>query len=277
MAQETDFRQDGIYVEKTTVSQLEDLFKFYKYNDYIYMPKWEYPPIYLQHIPSDFDKIENENQRNKLFLRLMIPLVLKVNNDIEAERYDFLSVKTYYEKNNDFTEKDKAYLEEKAKKYDVFTRLKGLRRYTYLMEMIDQKMDIVSPSILIALAAIETNWGTSSSLKKANSLYKEKTWYSEEGLPVEEDKDKSYKIKIYPNLYDSIYDFALKMNTSIDFESFRFNRALLKARDKYQSGRYLAGNMILASGLKNYAGILDYTITFYELTNIDEATLGFQD
>jgi len=32
--------------------------------------------------------------------------------------------------------------------------------------------------------------------------------------------------------------------------------------------------MYFDSNLQNYAGLLDYTITFYELTNIDEATLS---
>lgn len=33
--------------------------------------------------------------------------------------------------------------------------------------------------------------------------------------------------------------------------------------------------MLFDSNLKNFAGLLDYTITFYELTNFDEAELGF--
>lgn len=41
------------------------------------------------------------------------------------------------------------------------------------------------------------------------------------------------------------------------------------------SGRSLAHTMLFDSNLKNFAGLLDYTITFYELTNFDEAELGF--
>ncbi|MFV0625808.1 MAG: glucosaminidase domain-containing protein [Alphaproteobacteria bacterium] len=272
---EITFSEDGIYVTKISSQNLEKLFLKYHYKDYIYMPEWKYPPIFLKQIPDDFDKISDQNKRNNLFLRLMIPLVLKVNNEISEERYELLNILEYFEINKDFTEKNKKFLEEKAKKYDVFTRLQGLRRYQLLSERLNEKIDIVSPSILIALAAIETNWGTSESLKKANSLYKEKVWFSDEGLAVDDPTDKSYKIKIYKNLYDSIYDYALKMNSNKDYEDFRFNRQLLKKRDKEQNGRYLANNLMLASGLKNYAGLLDYTITFYELTNIDDVSLGF--
>ena len=269
------YESDGIYVQNISTKELETLFAQNAYPDYIYMPEWKYPPIFLEHMPYDFDKTSNENRRNNLFLRILIPLSLKVNDEILAERYELLSVNENFETKKDFTDEEKAFLEEKAKKYDSFTRLKGLRRYQFFLENLNQKIDIVSPSVLVALAAIETNWGTSESLQKANSLYKEKTWYSKEGLEVNDPTDNSYKIKIYNNLYDSMYDFALKMNAYKDFEDFRSNRQQLKRRDKEQNGRYLANNLILASGLKNYAGILDYTITFYELTNIDGASLGF--
>ena len=79
----------------------------------------------------------------------------------------------------------------------------------------------MAPSILITGAALETNWGTSRIVKEGNSLYKTLIWHTNEGLkPIGEKEDDSYRIKTYPNIYTSMQEFALKINSSISFENF---------------------------------------------------------
>ena len=46
---EIDIRYDGIYLNHITLSQLEKVYHDYKYRDYIYMPNWQYPPIFCNH------------------------------------------------------------------------------------------------------------------------------------------------------------------------------------------------------------------------------------
>ena len=48
-----------------TVAQLEKQYELYGYKDYIYMPDWVYPPIFLTNLPTDFDRISDANRRNK--------------------------------------------------------------------------------------------------------------------------------------------------------------------------------------------------------------------
>ena len=61
----------------------------------------------------------------------------------------------------------------------------------------------------------------------------------------------------------------------VNYEQMRLYRAEIEYREKPVFGRSLAHTMLFDSNLKNFAGLLDYTITFYELTNFDEAELGF--
>lgn len=270
-----DFRYDGIYLNHITLNELEMLYRDYGYKDYIYMPDWKYPPIFLQSLPVDFNEIKNKQKRNKLFLQIMVPLTLKLNEELTLERLEIEELIEDFNDRHDLSEEQINLLEQKAQKYDIFTRLKGERRYALFLENLKEKVDIIPPSILIAAAAIETNWGTNRIVRLANSLYRELVWYTDEGLaPLDEKEDKSYRYKIFPSLYDSLVSHALKINSNVNYEQFRTRRAQLRKRESPLLGRTIAHTMYFDSNLKNFAGILDYTLTFYELTNIDEAELA---
>lgn len=268
--------QTGLHLKNVSTQEMIKTFDKYDYKNYIYMPNWEYPSIFLDNMPKDFTSMEDESIRNKYFLMIVGPLALKVKEDILKERAEVEKLNDSFKKNKDLTSKEVKQLEEIAKKYDVFTRLKGHRRYELILNELLSRVDYVSPSILMASAAIESNWGTSNALTKANSLYKEKVWFGEEGLdPIDETEDKDYKIKIFPTLYDSMASYALKINSSINYDLYRYQRADFRYRGKPVSGKFTAINLVFDSNLENFAGLLDYTITFYELTNFDGAKLKF--
>ena len=136
------------------------------------------------------------------------------------------------------------------------------------------RVDGLPPSFFIAAAAIETDWGTSRVVADGNALYKQVVWHSKEGLnPADEKEDLTYRIKTYPDLYAAMYDFALKINTQPGFSHFRDYRRELRGRGSYLQGTTLAHALIWNSPLQNYAGILEYTIAFYELNVIDKSLL----
>lgn len=270
-----DIRYDGIYLDHITLPQLEMLYRDYHYKDYIYMKDWKYPPIFLQSLPIDFEKIASPQERNKLFLQIMIPLTLKLNQEITQERLEIETIINDYNEKHDLTDQQIKFIEEKAQKYDIFTRLKGERRTALMLTQLRNKIDTIPPSILIAAAAIESNWGTNRPARLANSLYRELVWYTDKGLePLDETEDKNYRYKMFSSLYESLKSYALKINAGINYQQFRTRRAQIKDRDIPVLGRNIAHTMVFDSNLKNFSGILDYTITFYELTNIDEATLA---
>ncbi len=264
-----------IYVQETTVAEIEKLFSFVKYKNYLAPKDGEYPSIFLQKLPSDFADLEDESYRNRLFIQILAPIALKVNQDIYAQRQKLLDMQTNYNKTYELSEKDTAELEGLAEKYDVFTRLQGNRRIQYLFNELKLKVDIIAPSLLIGAAAIESNWGTARPALLANSLYKEKVWYGEEkGLPSLEDIDDDYEFKIFNTIYDSMMSYSIKINSGVDFYYMRSYRSEYRRRKRDISGRTLAHSMMLSSKLKNFAGLLDYTITFYEMMNFDNAKLS---
>ena len=268
---------DKLELGRISVSELEEIYDFYGYHgekDYLMIPSYHYPPIFLKYFPNDFAKITDEKKRNAMFIKILAPLTMKLNNEILAERKEILEISNYFQKHQELTKEQEKFIEDKATKYDIFTRFKGYRRYAYFLDELQAKVHVIPPSILITAAALETNWGTSRITKEGNSLYKALNWHSNEGLkPIGEKEDDSYRIKTYPDIYSSMQEFALKLNSSISFKELRGFRNKILERRTPLLGTMLAPHMVWNSPLKNYAGLFDYTLAYYELNIIDKSVL----
>ena len=266
----------GLNIDTIDVDSLRKLFAQNGYNEYIPLDTHEIPAIFLKNFPEDYNRIKDDNLRNSLFIRILSPLALKVNETILNERSRLEKIIADFDKNAELSSAQTQWVEQTAKKYDVFTRLKGYRRYKLLLGELRYRIDALPPSVLIAAAAIETDWGQSRIVKEGRSLYKELVWYSNKGLkPEGETEDPNYRIKIFPSLYDSMYSFALKINSNVNFEDFRSFRKEQRYRRQLLDGRSTAYTFFLLSPLPNYIGLLDYTITFYELVTIDASKLNY--
>lgn len=270
-------KNQGLYFENINISELQKIFKKNNSNYYIPRDNWQVPAIFIKTFPQDFYQIKDENLQNELFIQILSPLALKLNNEILAERASLEKIEKNYLKNKKINQQESIWLEEKAKKYDVFTRLKDNSRTDFLIYKLKEKIDIIPPSILIAIAGIETDWGKSRFVKEGNALYKEILWNDKSGiLPLDEDKKANYSIKKFPSLYEAMKSFALKLNSNVNYANMRTLRSNLRRRKKIIDGRSLASSFVLYSPQKNFIGVLDYTITFYELINIDSSKLVYQ-
>ena len=269
---------ETLEIGKINTQKLEEIFSFYQYHgekDYLMIPEYNYPPIFCNYFPDDFTKITDEKKRNALFIKILAPLTLKLNNQILSERNEIKSIAQDFKNQKTLSPKQISILEEKAKKYDVFTRLQGTYRQQYQIDELLIKVHVVAPSILIIAAALETNWGTSRIVKEGNSLYKTLVWHTDEGLkPIGETEDDTYRIKTYPNIYASMEEFALKLNSSISFDNFRGFRHQVIERKTLLLGSTLAPYLVWNSPLKNYAGLFEYTLSYYELNIIDKSILN---
>ncbi|MBQ8436217.1 MAG: glucosaminidase domain-containing protein [Alphaproteobacteria bacterium] len=266
---------NGLVITQTTTSKLEKIYQQYGYEHYIAVQDYHIPQIYLEHFPTDFSTISDFKKRNELFIKILTPLALKINQEIMQERAKMIKLQKTFLQKSSLSVSETNYLEQLAKKYDVFTRLKGKERIELQFNQLELKINQVYPSFLIGISAIETDWGTSRIVYEGNALYKELVWHSTEGLkPDGETEDHTYKIRIFPNLYESMKSFALKFNSNVAYEHARFLRNLRYKAGINPSGRSTVHSMLFQSPLENYIGILDYTITFYKLMLLDQAPLN---
>lgn len=258
-------------------ADLEKIYDYYGYNGergYLMLDSYRYPELYLKKFPADFAQISDEKRRISLFIKILAPLAFRLNKSILKERKEISDMSADFSARKELTKEQNQRLEELAAKYDVFSRLKGWQRTSYLLRELLLRVDDLPPSFLIAAAALETNWGTSRIVREGNALYKQLSWHTEKGLkPQGETTDDTYRIKTYPDIYSSMEDFALRLNSGVSYAHMREFRRELRNRESVRRGTTFAYSLLWNSYLSNYAGLLEYTIAYYELNVIDKSAL----
>lgn len=267
-----DLQPDGLYLGNLNVVVMKKIFEDYGYDSYI-RKDHKIPPLLLEKLPSDYVRIKSKDERNNLFIMILAPLALKINEELALEMHELQALKDAFGTEDGLTQEQQDKLEALAKKYDVFTKMGGKDRQDIFLRALAEKIDEIPPSLLIAVAAAESNWGTATEVEQGNALYKLKDWYTDKGIKPAGEDDDSYRIRIYPDLLAAIRDYALKINSDINFQHFRIARRQLRAHNQILKGRTTVYNMVIGSPLENYAGLLSYILTFYDLVNIDESQL----
>lgn len=264
-----------IYIENATVAELEQLFAKYQYTRFHLLKDNAFPAFLVKNLPTDFQDIPQASRRNELFIRILTPLALKINEEILNERNTLLRLERHYNKEETLTPEEVQKLENLATKYGYFTRMKGNKRITAQLTNLKRRINIIPPSIFVAVSAMETNWGTSRITQQANSLYKEKVWYTDEGIDPEKEEDKKdgYKFKIFDSLIESMRSFALTFNSDIKYYPVWLTREQMALRRDFILGESIAYSLSSASNLPNFAGILNYTTAFYDLLSLDVGEL----
>lgn len=260
---------DMIYVENATVSELEELYSKHKYKRFRALDDDAYPAIFVKTLPLDFQEIPLQKYRNELFIRILTPLALKINEEITNERNALLRIEKSYLKNKKLPPNELKKLENFATKYDYFTRETGDTRIGLQIQNLKKRINIIPPSIFVAAAAMESNWGFSRPAKLANSLYKEKVWFTNEGLEPLENKEDGYRFKIFDSLIECMRSFALTFNSNINYEHTWGAREGMVERIGHILGENIAYSLSNSSNLPNFVGILDYTTAFYDLFALD--------
>ena len=83
----------------------------------------------------------------------------------------------------------------------------------------------VPTSIIIAMAGIESGWGTSRFAKQGNNLFGIRTWdLKEPHMKPKEVQDAKFGLKKYPTKCDSIRDMIRILNTHPAYTEFRIER-----------------------------------------------------
>ena len=191
-------------------------------------------PVALTLLPAEIKMIESTKKRKEFFIQIVLPLILKENNNIRLDRKMLFNI---INKSNN-TRIEKKWLEKKYKQYGVASKD---------LSTLKIRMDEVPVSLAIAQAAKETGWGTSRFAQEGNALFGQWTWSGEGLKPKEADENKGHKVMKFNVLQASVRAYQRNLNTHPTYENFRLARAHL--RDKCKS----LDSIILSQLLDNYA------------------------
>ena len=249
---------DSVRLSATTI---EELFKSTNYTLDDVRKNKLVKPISLTLLPNEIKKIENVKKRKNLFIQIILPLVIKENNNIRFDRKKLFSILNK-SKN---TRAENSWINSKFKQYGVANKD---------LSILKIRMDEVPVSMAIAQAAKETGWGTSRFAQEGNALFGQWTWSGEGIKPSKADNESTHKVMRFKVLQASVKAYQRNLNTHSSYKNFRSVRAEL--RDK---GNKL-DSMILSEHLdkyaetgKEYVKILQQIIKQNDLTDFDDAKL----
>ncbi len=173
-----DLETDTVRLDASTIKQLfEDT--DYKLEDV--RKKKLVKPVALTLLPQEIKMIENTKKRKEFFIQIILPLILKENNNIKLDRKRLFSI---INKNSN-SDLEKKWLEKKYKQYGVPSKD---------LSILKIRMDEIPVSLAIAQAAKETGWGTSRFAQEGNALFGQWTWSGEGLKPKESDKNEGHKV-----------------------------------------------------------------------------------
>ena len=218
-------------------------------------------PVALTLLPNEIKKIENSKKRKEFFIQIVLPLILKENNNIRLDRKRLFSI---INKSNN-TNLEKKWLEKKYKQYGIPSKD---------LSVLKIRMDEVPVSLALAQAAKETGWGTSRFAQEGNALFGQWTWSGEGLKPKDSDKNEGHKVMKFNVLQASVRAYQRNLNTHSSYKAFRKARA--KLRDE---GKDL-DSIILSKFLDEYAQtgekyveVLQQIIKQNNLKDFDDAKL----
>tara|TARA_B100000965_G_scaffold16939_1_gene12744 strand:- start:422 stop:1489 length:1068 start_codon:yes stop_codon:yes gene_type:complete len=253
-----DLESDSVRLSASTIKQL---FEDTDYNLKEVRKKKLVKPVALTLLPAEIKMIENTKKRKEFFIQIVLPLIIKENNNIRLDRKTLFTV--INKSNNSDAEKN--WLEKKFKQYGVRSRD---------LSTLKIRMDEIPVSLAIAQAAKETGWGTSRFAQEGNALFGQWTW-SGEGLKPKDAKDgKGHKVMKFNVLQASVRAYQRNLNTHSSYKDFRKARAELrdlgKPLDSLKLSKFL--NKYAETG-NQYVEVLQKIIVQNKLKDFDDAKL----
>ena len=246
---------------RLSAATIEELFKSTNYSLEDVRKTKLVKPISLTLLPSEIRKIEDTKKRKDFFIQIILPLVIKENNNIRLDRKKLFSVLNK-SKNSKI---EKIWLNSKFKQYGVVNKD---------LSTLKIRMDEVPVSMAIAQAAKETGWGTSRFAQEGNALFGQWTWTGEGIKPSAADNDSTHKVMKFKILQASVRAYQRNLNTHSSYKDFRSARAELRDEGKKLDSMILTEHLDKYAEIgKEYVIVLQKIIKQNNLIDFDDAKL----
>jgi Bax protein len=246
---------------RLSASTIEQLFLDTGYNLNDVRKEKLVKPVALTLLPQEMKRIENIIKRKNLFIQIILPLIIKENNNIRLDRKKLFSILN----KNKNTKLEINWLTLKFKQYGVINKD---------LSTLKIRMDEVPVSMAIAQAAKETGWGTSRFAQEGNALFGQWTWSGEGIKPAGADTDSKHKVMKFKVLQASVKAYQRNLNTHPSYKEFRSTRAEFRDKKKELDSLILSKYLDkYAETGKEYVKILQQIIRQNKLTDFDDAKL----
>ena len=191
------------------------------------------PRLILAALPRDLAEVPETAERKNIFFRAVLPLALRVNEEILAERKKLLDIRARLRAHHHIAQPERLWLQAMAERYETTPGD---------VEQLVKRVDIIPPSLALAQAAEESGWGSSRFVREGNALFGQWTTVDEgHQLPLARDEGRTHRVAGFDSLLDSARAYARNLNSHRAYREFRDARAGIRAEGRVPSGFELAG------------------------------------
>ena len=235
-------QQDVIVTSAQSYQGLQETFKLYNYE--LDQVDAGVPPLIVEKMPEDLDRITEIETRKQIFFKIMLPMILLVNEEIITEREQLLTIQQQIDNSEPLSSEQLKTLETLASRYRIDLEAVETPR---AIEMLLRRANIIPVELALAQAANESAWGTSRFTLVANNLFGQWTFTPGRGIvPEGRPEGEIYEVRKFPTLYESVRSYANNLNSHQAYQPFRSLRAERNPESRFDG-------IVLAEGLLSYS------------------------
>ncbi|MDL1970792.1 MAG: glucosaminidase domain-containing protein [Candidatus Desulfofervidaceae bacterium] len=193
------------------------------------------PPIVIKNLPPDLKYVRDERLKRKLFIRTIMPSALFALAEVEKERMQLKEIlaETDYPTHLDSNILVKTIGSQKA----AFVRHLTAKYRTNVTDELLKRVNTVPLSLLLAQAAIESNWGTSRFALEGNNLFGIWTYKRDGMVPLYRDTEAQHKVARYSSILEATRNYLYNLNVGWAYTEFREARS--HTMDALELAQYL--------------------------------------
>lgn len=222
------------------------------------------PALYCKDLPLDMKKISGDTKKNT-FIMIMLPVIKKINQQIEDDRSQLISLHAKQERGAPLSPEQKLWLENLADQYDVSSG-----NYRELL----QRVNTIPASLVLAQSIQESGWGTSYTARAGNALFGQHRSPGNQNYTVTVDRGRVH-LAGYDTIHNAVSAYIHNLNINPAYKHLRQIRADLQARGEPLSGYQLAQGLVHYSTRgKYYIRDLHHLIRGADLEQYDDISLA---
>ena len=179
--------------------------------------------------PEYYYKLPISKQK-KEFEKILLPMVEKENKKILLLRQKV--IKIFNDPDFIFDNNKIIFLSKVARNYKI--------KDIYNKEEFLKKIDMIPPKLVLAQGAIESGWGRSYFVKKANNIFGQWDYTSNGLMPRNRDANATHTVRIFKSLDDSLRVYMRNLNRNPAYRKFRELRYKYRKENKNFSAEVAA-------------------------------------
>ncbi len=223
------------------------------------------PRFYLSSLPPGLAKVRSVERRKRIFLKVALPLVLRVNEALFLERKRLLRARDRLRRGLSLARGQQAWFDKLREWYGAENQGPD--------ELL-RRVDAIPPSLALAQAVKESGWGTSRFAREGNALFGQRTWGNDGMVPIRRETGLKHRVKTFESLIEAVWAYAHNLNTHSAYAEFREQRAEIRRSRETLEGVRLAETLARYSERRaEYVAELRTIIRVNKLGEIDKVRL----